>query len=47
MRLTDSRLADAIAADGRLADRDLLGSGSPLMGFKYRRMDIAIEKIAT
>ena len=26
--------ADAIAADGRFADRDPLGSGSPLMGFR-------------
>ncbi len=34
------RLAAAIAADGRLADREPLGSGSPLIGLRYRRMDI-------
>ena len=27
------RLADTIVADGRFADRDPLGSDSPLMGF--------------
>jgi len=29
-----SRLAYTITADHRLADRDPLGSGSPLMGFR-------------
>ena len=34
------RLADAIAADGMVVESDPFGSGRPLTGFKYRRIDM-------
>ena len=35
-----SRLADALAADGMVVESDPFGSGTPSIGFKYRRIDI-------
>ena len=39
-RCRSSRLADAIAADGKVVESDPFGSGRLLISFKYRRIDM-------
>jgi len=36
----EAAIATVIAVDGMLADKDPFGSGSPLRGLRYLRMDI-------